>query len=103
MFLMEYDLSEAEAFNIIQEATDASSVTLRETIINPIISVLEKPKERKRYIDYGSDFLSANAEMLAKEYPTKSVSFPRRYVDDVLDLFGFDVTSLKKQVKEILD
>ena len=102
MFLMEYDLSEAEAFNIIQEATDASSVTLRETIINPIISVLEKPKERKRYIDYGSDFLSANAEMLAKEYPTKSVSFPRRYVDDVLDLFGFDVTSLKKQVKEIL-
>lgn len=102
MFLMEYDLSEAEAFNIIQEATDASSVTLRETIINPIISVLEKPKERKRYIDYGSDFLSANAEMLAKEYPTKSVSFPRKYVDDVLDLFGFDVTSLKKQVKEIL-
>lgn len=102
MFLMEYDLSEAEAFNIIQEATDEHSVTLRETIINPIISVLEKPKERKRYIDYGSDFLSANAEMLAKEYPTKSVSFPRRYVDDVLDLFGFDVASLKKQVKEIL-
>lgn len=99
---MEYDLSEAEAFNIIQEATDEHSVTLRETIINPIISVLEKPKERKRYIDYGSDFLSANAEMLAKEYPTKSVSFPRRYVDDVLDLFGFDVASLKKQVKEIL-
>lgn len=102
MFLMEYDISEAEAFNIIQEATDEHSVTLRETIINPIIEVLEKPKERKRYIDYGSDFLSANAEMLAKEYPTKSVSFPRKYVDDILSLFGFDVSSLKKQVKEIL-
>ena len=102
MFLMEYDISEAEAFNIIQEATDEHSVTLRETIINPIIEVLEKPKERKRYIDYGSDFLSANAEMLAKEYPTKSVSFPRKYVDDILSLFGFDVASLKKQVKEIL-
>lgn len=102
MFLMEYDISEAEAFNIIQEATDEHSVTLRETIINPIIEVLEKPKERKRYIDYGSDFLSANAEMLAKEYPTKSVSFPRKYVDDILSLFSFDVSSLKKQVKEIL-
>ena len=47
MFLMEYDISEAEAFNIIQEATDEHSVTLRETIINPIIEVLEKPKESK--------------------------------------------------------
>ena len=104
MFLMEYyDLSEEEALAIVQEsATDAGSVTLREQIIDPIIAVLEKPKERKRYIDYGSDFLSANAEMLAKEYPTKSVSFPRKYVDDILDLFGFTVDTLKKTVKEIL-
>lgn len=103
MFFMEYDISESEALAIITEsANDEKSATLREEIINPIIAVLEKPKEAKRYIDYGSEFLSSNADMLAKEYPTKSVAFPRRYVDDILELFGFTVTSLKKITKEVL-
>lgn len=103
MFLMEYDLTEAEAFNIVMESgTDGKSKSLREEIINPIIAVLEKPAERKRYMDYGSGFLGDNADMLSKEYPTRPVSFPRKYVDGVLDLFGFTVDSLKATVKEIL-
>lgn len=103
MFFMEYDLSESEAFNIVMESgSDAKSTALREEIINPIIQVLEKPSERKRYIGYGSDFLGDNADMLSKEYPTRPVSFPRKYVDDVLDMFGFTVDSLKSTVKEIL-
>lgn len=103
MYFMEYEVTEAEALDYIQEvASDERSKSLREEIINPIINVLEQPKERKQYIDYGSTFLGANADMLAKEYPTKPVAFPRKYVDDVLGMFGFTVDGLKKTVKEIL-
>ena len=67
MYFMEYEVTEAEALDYIQEvASDERSKSLREEIINPIINVLEQPKERKQYIDYGSTFLGANADMLAK-------------------------------------
>lgn len=103
MFLMEYDLTEAEAFNLIMESgNDEKSKSLRAEIIDPIIQVLEKPSERKRYIGYGSDFLGFNADMLSKEYPTRPVSFPKKYVDDILDMFGFTVDTIKSTVKEIL-
>ena len=64
-------------------------------LLDPIIEVLETPKGRNEYIKYGNAFLEANAEMLAKEYPTKRVSFPRKYVDNIHELFGFTVKSLK--------
>lgn len=103
MFLMEQEFTEEEALVFIQEAmTDPENNVLRKEIIDPIITVLEQPAERKRYIDYGLSFLSDNASMLAKEYPTKPVSFPRQYIDGVLGLFGFKLDSLKKTLKEIL-
>lgn len=103
MYFMEYEVTEAEALDYIQEvASDDKNKSLREEIINPIINILENEKSRKQYTDYGSKFLEANVDMLAKEYPTKPVAFPRKYVDDILAMFGFDVDGLKKTVKEIL-
>jgi hypothetical protein len=100
---MEQELTELEVMSFIQEAVNnPKNNELRVQIIDPIIEVLEKPAGRKQYIAYGSSFLGDNAEMLSQEYPTKAVSFPRRYVDEVLLMFGFTVESLKKILKELL-
>jgi hypothetical protein len=56
----------------------------------------------KKYLDLGNEFIDLNAEMLAKQYPTAKVVFPRKYVDDVLALFGFMKSELQKLIKEIL-
>lgn len=103
MYYMEYEIPEDDVIMLLQEAVhDPSNSMLREQIIDPVIKILETPAGRNGYIKYGNDFLEANADMLSKEYPTKRVSFPRKYVDNVLDLFGFTVDSLKKTLKEIL-
>ena len=103
MFLMEYEATEAELMMLIQESVhDPANSELRETIIDPIIEILETKKGRDEYIKYGNEFLEANAEMLSKEYPTGRVSFPRKYVDSVLELFGFTVSSLKEKTLKIL-
>ena len=100
---MEYEYSEDEVMSLIQEAVhDPKNNELRELVIDPIIEVLETPKGRNEYIKYGNAFLEANAEMLAKEYPTKRVSFPRKYVDNIHELFGFTVKSLKDIMKKLL-
>ena len=99
MYFMEYEYSEDEVMSLIQEAVhDPKNNELRELVIDPIIEVLETPKGRNEYIKYGNAFLEANAEMLAKEYPTKRVSFPRKYVDNIHELFGFTVKSLKDMI-----
>lgn len=88
---------------IIQEAISSKENTpLRTQIIDPIIEVLEQPAKRNKYISYGNAFLDANAEMLSKEFPTKRVTFPRRYVDEVLGLFGFTVDSLRDILTDLL-
>ena len=69
---------------------------------HPIVKVLETPKGRKEYISLGNEFLDANAGMLAKEFPTKRVSYPRLYVDRCVSLFGFTNASLKEDFKEVL-
>lgn len=103
MYFMEYEYSEDEVLSLIQEAVhDPKNTELRERVIDPIISVLETPKGRNEYIKYGNAFLEENAEMLAKEYPTKRVTFPRKYVDNIHELFGFSVKSLKSTMKELL-
>lgn len=103
MFYMEYVIPETEMFNFIQEGVgDPESAELKSKIIDPVISILSEVKNRKKYIQYGNEFLEANAEMLASEYPTKAVVFPRKYVDDVLELFGFSVASLKETILPIL-
>lgn len=102
MFLMEYEVSEQEVLTLVQEAfSDSKNSKFRELIIDPIIFALEKEKCRKDYIKYGNDFLDANVEMLSKEYPTTPTKFPRKYVDDVLNIFGFNVKSLKKTLEEV--
>ena len=95
-FLEQAEYTEDEA-RIFVEAMNVND-DLRIQIIDPIIQILNKPSARKEYIAYGTEFLQANAEMLAKEFPTKAVSFPRKYVDNVFALFGFS----QKQFKEIL-
>ena len=95
-FLEQTEYTEDEA-RIFVEAMNVND-DLRIQIIDPIIQILNKPSARKEYIAYGTEFLQANAEMLAKEFPTKAVSFPRKYVDNVFALFGFS----QKQFKEIL-
>lgn len=103
MFFMEQELTEAEALMFVQEAIhDPKNQKLREELIDPIIAVLEKPAGRKQYIDYGSSFLGENATMLSREYPTKAVTFPRKYVDGLFGMFDFTMKSFKAVLKDVL-
>lgn len=96
-------LTEDEVRLIIQESSDdAGVIQLREELLDPVIQTLQDPKNVNRYIQYGSEFLEANAEMLAKQYPTKYVTYPRKYVDEVLGLFGFTVNELKSTTRKLL-
>jgi hypothetical protein len=100
---MEQMVTEKEALNFIQEALyDPGNVKLREELIDPVIRVLEKTEGRKQYIEYGSSFIGDNSEMLAREYPTKPVTFPRKYVNGLLGLFGFTVKSIRSVLRDIL-
>lgn len=101
MYFTEPEFSEEDVMLLLQESYQDNN-GLKEQIIDPIIAVLETPKGRDEYIKYGNEFIEANVEMLAKEYPTKPVSFPRKYVDKVFELFGFEVSSFKKMLKELL-
>ena len=103
MYFMEYEATESDVLTLIQEsASEEGKRALKEQIIDPIMEVLGKPAGRNAYIRFGSEFIEANAEMLAKEYPTKAVVFPRKYVDNVLALFGFTSKSLKETLLPIL-
>lgn len=101
MYIMEQELTEYDIMSWFQEAVADPDSPLRKKIIDPIVQVLETPAGRKEYIKYGTEFLDSNAEMLAKEFPTKRVSYPRMYVDRVLDLFGFTSQQLKADFKEL--
>ena len=96
----EYTLEEAKVF--LEAKMDAGSILLKEAITDPIIKVLNEPKNRLAYIRLGTEFLQANSEMLSREFPTKPVSFPRLYVDNVFKLFGFTQKQFKEDLKEIL-
>ena len=100
MFFMEQEYTEAE-MKVWLEAV-ATSTAFHTKIIDPVIKVLETTKGRKEYINLGTEFLDANAGMLAKEFPTKRVSYPRLYVDRCVSLFGFTNASLKEDFQEVL-
>lgn len=104
MYFMEQQfLTESEVFDLIQEsASDPAAIQLREELFQPIIDTLNDIQKMKEYIKIGNEYLEANAEMLAKPYPTKQVVFPRKYVDRVVALFGYDVKSLKSMIKTLL-
>lgn len=102
MFIMEQEFTEADALFFIQEAA-TKSVLMKETLIDPVINALNKPDVRKKYIAYGESFLDANAEMLSREYPTKDISYPRKYVDNIITLFGYKgLTEFKEVISNIL-
>lgn len=103
MFFLEQAITEEEVMVFVQEALhDPENVALRSVIIDPIIQVLEHPRSRNEYIKYGNEFLEANSEMLSKEFPTKPVSFPRAYVDNVFHMFGFEQKKFKEDLKILL-
>lgn len=103
MYYMESDeLTEREVLSWFQEADKAVISNFREKMVDPIIKILEKPANRNRYIGYGNSFLEENVEMLSKEYPTTRVTFPRKYVDDILSLFNLTTKEAKALVKELL-
>ena len=99
MYIAEYECSVEAALDLIME--DASANLLKELITDRVFDKLSHADVRKRYIDYGGEFLAANADMLAKEYPTRSVSFPRKYVDGVIMLFGFTPSEFKSLVRQV--
>lgn len=103
MFFLQEAFTEEEATIFVEASIhDPENTPLRTQIIEPIISVLEHPKSRTEYIKYGNEFLEANSEMLSKEFPTKPVSFPRAYVDNVFHMFGFEQKTFKETIKQIL-
>lgn len=95
-------VSMEEATVYLEANIDDNSTPVRAVIIDPIINILKQPKKCLEYINYGNDFLEANSEMLSKEFPTKPVSFPRSYVDNILSMFGFDLKSFKEIIKDLL-
>lgn len=101
MFFMEDSEQDILGF-FFQESTQEEKSLFRSYIIDPVINVLATPKGRKKYIQYGSDFIDVNSEMLAKPYPTKAVTYPRRYVDELFELFKYDKSEYKDTVKKLI-
>lgn len=96
-------LSEEECKQLVLEAVhDDSNRIFREKIIDPIVKVLETKSGRDKYVGYGSEFLEANAEMLSKEYPTKAVTFPRKYIDNLFSMFGFELKEFTKVIHDLI-
>lgn len=91
-----------EALTFIQESTD-SNMRLRAEIIEPIMKTLDTKKGSDEYLKFGTEFIEANADMLAREFPTKRVSFPKKYVDNILGVFGFELESFKKTIKSLCE
>lgn len=91
------------SFLLIQESMDEDKLSkFKELIMDPIIDKLENsPSVRKRYIEFGTEFVEANAEWLSREYPTLTVSYPRRYVDKLVELFGWTTAEIKKIVTDL--
>ena len=103
MVFMEQFLTEQEAYHWVQEAVnDPASIQFREEIMDPILESFKNLDNIKQYIELGNQFIEANAEMLTKPYPTARVKYPRKYVDRVLEIFGFTTQSAKKIIRELL-
>lgn len=101
-FIDESFFSIEEAMTFIQESAE-SNMKLRAEIIEPIMKVLDTKKGSDEYLKFGTEFIESNADMLAKAYPTKRVSFPKKYVDNILGVFGFNMNDFKTTVKELCE
>ena len=103
--LVEDDIyTEQEVLDLIMEGTfdDPAKIEMREKLLDPVIKVLQTRNGFLDYIKLGNQYIDANAEMLAKQYPTTKVVFPRKYVDEVLNLFGFDKSELQQLLRDML-
>lgn len=103
--LVEDDIyTEQEVLDLIMEGTfdDPAKIEMREKLLDPVIKVLQTRNGFLNYINLGNQYIDANAEMLAKQYPTTKVVFPRKYVDEVLNLFGFDKSELQQLLRDML-
>lgn len=101
VFIDEMFLSIDEAMTFIESASVDSKTRLKVEIIEPIMKVLDTKAGSDAYLKFGTEFIEANADMLAREFPTKRVSFPKKYVDNIFSVFGFDKDEFKKTFKEI--
>ena len=101
VFIDEMFLSIDEAMTFIESASVDSRTRLKVEIIEPIMKVLDTKAGSDAYLKFGTEFIEANADMLAREFPTKRVSFPKKYVDNIFSVFGFDKDEFKKTFKEI--
>lgn len=101
VFIDEMFLSIDEAMTFIESASVDSRTRLKVEIIEPIMKVLDSKAGSDAYLKFGTEFIEANADMLAREFPTKRVSFPKKYVDNIFSVFGFDKDEFKKTFKEI--
>lgn len=101
MYFIEQEIPESDILTFIQEAV-ASNDDFKEQILQPIINVLDTKQGRDKYIEIGSEFIEANADMLSKEFPTKTVSHPRRYVDRIFEIFNFNQKEFKKNMTKLL-
>lgn len=103
MYFLESEYPESDYLFLIQESiNDESQDEFKELILDPMIKVFETPSGQNKYVELGNEFIETNSEMLSKEYPTKPVAHPRRYVDRVFDIFGFDVKEFKKTIRHLL-
>lgn len=96
---VEEEFTEEEALDIITEAYSNSPAL--EELMEVVYSKMQVTATRNAYIEYGATFLSENAEMLSKHYPSGPVKWPKKYVDNCLALFGFTNASLKEKVIQL--
>ena len=96
---VEEEFTEEEALDIITEAYSNSPAL--EELMEVVYSKIQVTATRNAYIEYGATFLSENAEMLSKHYPSGPVKWPKKYVDNCLALFGFTNASLKEKVIQL--
>ena len=92
---------ELKAIYFSEAYADEENNEFRTQILEPVIKVLKTPEGRKKYIQLGTDFINSNAEMLAAQYPTTPVSYPRQYVDDLFKTFGFDKAEFRNILKSM--
>lgn len=101
-FIDESYFSIEEAMSFIMESAESNRL-LRAEIIEPIMKVLDTKKGSDEYLKFGTEFIESNADMLAREFPTKRVSFPKKYVDNILSVFGFNMNDFKATVKTLCE
>lgn len=101
MFIMEDSEQDIIGY-FFQESSQEEADEFRTYVIDPVVDILSTAKGRKKYIQYGSDFIDANSDMLARPYPTKAVTYPRKYVDELFDLFGYDKREYKEKIKHLI-